>query len=62
KEIHVLDAAGEILLKKGKPLVQGYEWLMPDMAESATWIALALMVVGGVAIWLIEKSAGGEEA
>lgn len=59
-EQYALDAAGEILLKKGKPLVSGYEWFTPDMAASATWIAIVLMIVGGIAILLLERSAGSE--
>ena len=53
---YLLDEAGEILLKEGKPKVSGYEWYFPDIADTNTLIAFALIVGGGFAIWLIERS------
>lgn len=41
--------------KEAKEVVLGYEWYMPDFADNATLIAIALMVVGGLTIWAMDR-------
>ena len=53
----------ETLLREGKDpkeVVMGYEWFVPDMGSSETLIAIGLIIVGMLAIWLMEKASGGE--
>ena len=53
-EQHLLDEAGNLLLRKGKPVITGYEWHLPDFGSSTTWIALLMIVIGAVLVWQIE--------
>ncbi|MEO0897387.1 MAG: DUF368 domain-containing protein [Bacteroidota bacterium] len=53
---------GEQILKKGEPVLSGYtNWHLPDFATTETLIGLALIVLGGLAIWGMEKVASNEE-
>ncbi len=36
--------------------VSEYAWRLPDLARPATWGQLALILLGGVAVWLLERS------
>lgn len=61
EETYLLDAAGNPVLKDGgEQIVSGYAWFMPDWSTGETWLALALIVVGGIALWAIERSADQE--
>jgi len=42
--------------KAPKEVVTGYEWFLPSLSESGTWIAIALIFVGAFSLWLMEKS------
>ncbi len=57
--IPLTDESGEIILKKGKEVVGGYDWNLPDFASTNTWIALSMVVLGGICILLLERSAAG---
>lgn len=53
----------DTLVREGKPdkvITTGYEWFGPALAESATLTALALMLLGGLMIWAMEKVSGGQ--
>ncbi|EDY83183.1 conserved domain protein [Verrucomicrobiia bacterium DG1235] len=56
-EVHLTDESGVLILKKGEKIVQGYEWFVPAFNSPTTWIAIALMVAGIVAVSLLEKTA-----
>ena len=47
--------------KEPREVVTAYEWFTPQLQASSTWIAVALMFLGAVAIILREKFAGGSE-
>ncbi len=47
--------------KDPKEVVTGYEWFLPSMELNSTWIAVGLILLGMAAIWLVEKSAVGQE-
>lgn len=50
----------ESLLREGKPpkeVVTGYEWYLPSLTNSDTVLAAALVLAGGVTIYLMEKFA-----
>lgn len=53
--VPLLDTAGNPILKKGKEIISGYEWYIPDFSDMNTWIAVVLMVAGAIAIWAIER-------
>jgi putative membrane protein len=62
QNIHMLDAAGAEVLKKGEPVTIGYEWHLPDFSSSTTHYALGLIVLGAVVVWGIEKLGAGKSA
>ncbi|MFK7967392.1 MAG: DUF368 domain-containing protein [Burkholderiaceae bacterium] len=41
--------------KPAKEAVVGYDWFLPALAEQQTLLALALMVLGGITIWITER-------
>jgi len=54
----------ENVLREGKPpkeVVTGYDWQMPNIGQSETWIAVGLMVLGALSIVVMERVAGGKE-
>ncbi len=46
--------------KADKEITTGYEWFTPALSDSATLIAIGLMLVGGALILIMEKVSGGE--
>jgi putative membrane protein len=55
------EAVMQIVERDGKApreVIVSYEWFMPALQHSSTWIALLLMVAGAVAIAIMEKYAG----
>lgn len=57
KMIYMTDAAGEMILKKGEPIVMKYERYIPDAFTTEVVIALVIAIAGIVSIWAIEKAA-----
>jgi len=45
--------------KAAKEVVTGYDWYLPSLLESINWLAIVLVVIGGIAIYLMERFAGG---
>jgi len=43
--------------KDPKEVVQAYEWYLPSLTSSNTWICAALMLVGAFSIYLMERFA-----
>lgn len=56
-EVFLKDNSGELILKKGEKIVQGYDWHVPAFDTSTTYIALALILAGVVSVALLEKTA-----
>lgn len=54
--IPLKDELGEIIIKKGAPVVAGYDWFIPAM-NFETGVAIAMVVIGGITIWGMEKLA-----
>ncbi len=50
------DSAGNILLKDSQPIVEGYQWFLPQFSNQLI-IAVALMFAGIAIIWLTETIA-----
>jgi len=54
------DKLTAVIERAGKPpkeIVTGYDWFLPQLAQSQTWIAIVLVLIGMLAIWLMEKLA-----
>ena len=47
--------------KEPREVVTAYEWFLPQLQAASTWIAIGLMILGALAIVLMEKFAGGSE-
>jgi len=43
--------------KAPKEVVSGYEWFVPSLLDGQNWLAILLAVLGGVAIYLMERFA-----
>jgi len=62
-ETYLLDAAGNPVLKdSGEQIINGYVWLLPDWGMMETWLAIGLMLIGGLALWGIERGAAKKPA
>lgn len=55
---HTIERVG----KPPREVVASYEWFLPQLTDSSTWIAILLMIVGAAAIALMEKFADAEHA
>jgi len=54
------EAIMQTIQREGKPpkeVVSAYDWNMPDLSTSHTWICIALMVAGAISIYLMERFA-----
>ncbi len=56
-ERYLTDDTGELILKKGEKIVQGYQWSLPDLSSGATWLAFIIMLAGVISVALLEKMA-----
>ncbi len=55
KDIFSLDAAGETIMNRsGEPLLEGYQYLFPDIQNLEFWLALLCILLGIFTIFLIE--------
>ncbi|MEZ5197899.1 MAG: DUF368 domain-containing protein [Bacteroidales bacterium] len=57
KLIYLKDAAGELVMKKGEPIIIKYEKILPDAFGTEVILAIVFVLVGIASIWLIEKFA-----
>lgn len=56
-------AITDTVTREGKPpreIITSYEWFLPALQNSNTWIAIGLMVVGAACIVIMEKFASGD--
>lgn len=44
--------------KPAREIVTSYEWFLPSLSDTSTWIGLGLMLAGAFGIWLMERVAG----
>ena len=54
EKIFLTDSTGELLLKKGKTVVQGYDWHLPEM-NNVTYLAFGFAILGFVTVYVVEK-------
>ena len=57
KLIYMKDAAGEIIIKKGEPIVMKYERILPETFNTEVIYAILFAIAGIISIWAIEKVA-----
>jgi len=57
EEIFRTDIAGEVVLKDGNPIVQGYDLFLPNAFSSEVLIAIVLAIFGFLIIAAMEKLA-----
>jgi putative membrane protein len=57
QKLYLKDAAGELILKKGEPIVMKFERVWPDAFSGELIFAIFVAVVGIISIWAIEKAA-----
>ena len=50
-----MDSLGTFVLKDDQKVIQGYDWILPNM-EMDTFIAIMVMIFGVLSIWAIEFS------
>ncbi len=53
EKVFLQSSNGDFLLRKGKKIVESYEWFLPGMEDSLI-LAIALMFVGGALVWGVE--------
>ncbi len=51
---YLIDVTGDIVMRKGKMVIEGYTWYLPDMANIETWISAAYIVLGIALVIVIE--------
>ncbi len=56
-EIYLMDEAGNQILKRGEPVIVGYDKFIPESFNAEVFLVIALVIVGIVSIWAIEKAA-----
>ena len=56
KAVYRLDIAGNMIMKDGEKLIQGYKWLIPAVNMQLFW-AVIILIFGILSIWIIEKMA-----
>ncbi len=57
KAIYLKDAAGELILKKGEPIVEHYSRFLPESFDQQVIFAIVFAILGIVTIWGVEKAA-----
>lgn len=55
--VYMLNDFGEIILKKGQPIIQKYEQVLPQSLNTEFWITLFFIFLGIMSIWIIESLA-----
>jgi putative membrane protein len=51
---YLLDATGEIVVRKGKMVIEGYSWYLPDIGNSETWVSAIFILLGIALVIVIE--------
>lgn len=51
---YLVDLTGDIVMRKGKMVIEGYAWYLPDIGNIETWISAAYIVLGIALVIVIE--------
>ena len=57
KAILLMDNAGELILKRGEPVISHYQKFIPEDFNLEVILAIVFAILGIISIWLIEKIA-----
>lgn len=57
EEIKAITSTGNLILKDGKPIIEGYNWLMPQHFSTEIILAIVFAIVGILIIWATETLA-----
>lgn len=60
--IPATNAAGEIILKKGEQVIEGYIWYVPENFSKEVLLAILFMIIGIAVIWATETMASKKSA
>ncbi len=60
RAIHMIDAAGDMIIKKGEPVVERYMMILPQL-NLEFFIAVFIVILGIASIWIIEKQATSDK-
>lgn len=52
---YLLDEMGEIAVRKGRMIIEGYKWFLPEIGDRGTWISVFFIVLGIVLVIFIES-------
>ncbi len=61
KAVYLTDAAGEVIVKKGKAVVEHYERFLPASFNQQVVFAIGFVIIGIITIWAVEKAAQKSE-
>jgi len=61
KAIYLKDYAGEVIIKKGKQVVEHYERFVPNSFDQQVVFAIIIAILGIATIWAVEKAAQKSE-
>lgn len=54
---YLMDEMGEIIVKKGKMIIEGYNWYLPQFQNIETWVSVLFIVFGILLVIYIESFA-----
>ena len=54
---YLRDKMGEIIVRKGKMIIEGYNWYLPQFQDIETWISVFFIILGILLVVFIESFA-----
>jgi putative membrane protein len=54
---YLMDEMGEVVVRKGKMIIEGYDWYLPQFQITETWISVFFIVLGIFLVVFIESFA-----
>lgn len=54
---YLMDEMGEIIVRKGKMIIEGYNWYLPQFQNIETWVSVLFIVFGILLVIYIESFA-----
>lgn len=55
--VYLLDGQGSAIVRKGRMIIEGYVWHLPDISDTATWISVIFIALGMGLVIFIESIA-----
>jgi putative membrane protein len=54
---YLMDEMGDAVLRKGKMIIEGYEWNLPQIHHMETWVSVVFIILGILLVVFIESFA-----